>query len=160
MYDDDYYGLFQVRLLDNYKDRSPGLHMRTLPSLVPTSHSLVHHQNFRKRERKERKQTTLVPAAHLSSSQSSPHPLSSPTFQPQVVLKQPTPCIYADVPVGMYYNLNMKSQNPSQNKTYYYPNKNTAHPTISGRERQSPHHPQTPIFSTSSWSLWSADSPP
>mmetsp|Transcript_18732 Transcript_18732/g.32740 ORF Transcript_18732/g.32740 Transcript_18732/m.32740 type:complete len:117 (-) Transcript_18732:1655-2005(-) len=35
--DDDDFSLFQVRLLDNYKDRSPGLHMWTLPLLVPTS---------------------------------------------------------------------------------------------------------------------------
>ena len=35
-------------LLDNYKDRNPGLHTRTLPLLVPTSHSLVYHQNFRR----------------------------------------------------------------------------------------------------------------
>ena len=34
--DDDDFSLFQVRLLDNYKDRSPGLHMRTLPLLGPT----------------------------------------------------------------------------------------------------------------------------
>ena len=35
--DDDDFVLFQVHLLDNYKDRSPGLHMWTLPPLVPTS---------------------------------------------------------------------------------------------------------------------------
>jgi len=44
--DDDDFSLFQVRLLDNYKDRSPGLHMWTLPPLVPTSHSLVYHQTI------------------------------------------------------------------------------------------------------------------
>ena len=36
--DDDDFVLFQVHHLDNYKDRSPGLHMWTLPPLVPTSH--------------------------------------------------------------------------------------------------------------------------
>ena len=34
--DDDDFSLFQVRFSDNYKDRSPGLHMRTLPLLGPT----------------------------------------------------------------------------------------------------------------------------
>ena len=34
--DDDDFILFQVHLLDNYKDRSPGLHVRTLPFLGPT----------------------------------------------------------------------------------------------------------------------------
>ncbi|CAM9393313.1 unnamed protein product, partial [Heterosigma akashiwo] len=39
----------------------------------------------------------------------------------------------------------VKSQNTNPYKTYY-PNKNTAHPTISGKERQSPQHPRTPSF--------------
>ena len=51
--DDDDVSLFQVHQLDNYKDRSPGLHMWTLPPLVPTSHPLVHHQNFRKEKEKK-----------------------------------------------------------------------------------------------------------
>ena len=43
LHDDDDFSSFQIRLLDNYKDWSPGLHMRALQPLVPTSHSLVHH---------------------------------------------------------------------------------------------------------------------
>ena len=39
--DDDDFSLFHVHLLDNYKDRSPGIHMRTLPLLDPTSCLLV-----------------------------------------------------------------------------------------------------------------------
>jgi len=64
--DDDDFSLFQVHHLDNYKDRSPGLHMWTLPLLVPTTHSLVHHQNFTK-IKKIKKKTTLVTTAHISS---------------------------------------------------------------------------------------------
>ena len=59
IYDDDGdFVLFQVHQLDNYKDRSPGLHMWTLPSLIPTTHSLVHHQNCRKE--KEKKENIVV----------------------------------------------------------------------------------------------------
>mmetsp|Transcript_18730 Transcript_18730/g.32728 ORF Transcript_18730/g.32728 Transcript_18730/m.32728 type:complete len:104 (-) Transcript_18730:124-435(-) len=52
--DDDDFSLFQVRLLDNYKDRSPGLHMWTLPFLVPTTYFMVHHQNFRQEKEREK----------------------------------------------------------------------------------------------------------
>mmetsp|Transcript_12681 Transcript_12681/g.20713 ORF Transcript_12681/g.20713 Transcript_12681/m.20713 type:complete len:96 (+) Transcript_12681:247-534(+) len=44
----DDFNLFKVQPLGYlYKDRSSGLHKRTLPLLAPTAHSLVHHQNFR-----------------------------------------------------------------------------------------------------------------
>ena len=36
--------------LDNYKDRSPGLHMWTLPPLGPSSRPPTHHQNFKKKQ--------------------------------------------------------------------------------------------------------------
>ena len=68
--------------MDNYKDRSPGLHMWTLPLLTPTTYSLVHHQNFRKeKEKKENITSTLFPAAHFNNCNSgySPHPISCPT---------------------------------------------------------------------------------
>ena len=38
-------------LLDNYKDRSPGLHMRTLPHLCPFSRPPTHHQNFKEKKK-------------------------------------------------------------------------------------------------------------
>ena len=34
-------------LADNYKDRSPGLYMRTLPQLGPSSRPPTHHHNFK-----------------------------------------------------------------------------------------------------------------
>ncbi|CAM9878355.1 unnamed protein product, partial [Heterosigma akashiwo] len=66
-------------LSDNYKDRSPGLHMWTLPFLVPTTYFMVHHQNFRQEKEREKKKyhsgSNCTPFLWqiLSSSLSLPH---------------------------------------------------------------------------------------
>ena len=51
---DDHAGMMMMILVylrsslsDKYKDRSPGLHMRTLPPLGPSSRPPTPHQNFK-----------------------------------------------------------------------------------------------------------------